>query len=119
MKRKEGLFLKDIIESIENIKKFTKSISKEEFIKNRLIQDAVIREIEIIGEAVKHISDDIKERYPEIEWKNISGTRDIFIHGYFQVNLEKVWDIVKNNLDNLKQNILKVKVYVDSKEEVR
>jgi len=119
MKRKEGLFLKDILESIENIKEFSKDISEVEFKKSKLLQDAIIREIEIIGEAVKNISNETKEKYPYIEWRNIAGARDIFVHGYFQVNLERVWDIVKNNLKNLKQKIIKVKIYVDSKEKVK
>ena len=118
MKRKEGLFLNDILESIENINEFSRGLSEKGFMNDKLIQSAVIRQIEIIGEAVKHISNETRKKYPEIEWKDIAGIRDIFIHGYFQVDLEKVWDIVKNNLESLKQKILKVKIYIDSKEKV-
>jgi len=107
--RNENLFLKDILDSIENIEKFMKNISKEYFLENREKQNAVIREIEIIGEAVKNISDETRKKYPEVEWKNIAGARDIFIHGYFRVDLERVWDIVENNLKDLKQKIQNVK----------
>lgn len=109
MKRKEGLFLKDILGSIANIEKFANSLSKEKFIKDRMVQSAVIRELEIIGEAVKNISNETREKHPEIEWKNIAGARDVFIHGYFQVDLERVWDIVENNLPDLKRKISKVR----------
>ncbi len=108
MKREEGLFIGDILKSIANIKDFTKTFSKEKFMKDRKTQSAVIRELEIIGEAVKNISDKTKKRYPKIEWKNIAGARDMFIHGYFQVDYERVWIIVKTDLPKLKKEIEKI-----------
>lgn len=63
----------------------------------------------MIGEAVKNISDKTREKYPEVEWRNIAGARDVFIHGYFRVDLERVWDIVENNLGDLKVKIQNVK----------
>ena len=109
MKRNELLFLKDILESISKIGKFSKGLSKEKFMKNELKQSAIIRKIKIIGEAVKNISNKTKDKYPEIKWRNIAGARDIFIHGYFQVDIERVWDIIQNNLPNLKKQIQKIK----------
>ncbi|MDP2925605.1 MAG: DUF86 domain-containing protein [Nanoarchaeota archaeon] len=102
-------FIEHILESINAIKEFSKNISKEELISNRLKQSAIVREIEIIGEAVKNISEILKNKHPEIEWKNIVGTRDKMIHHYFGVDLNIVWDIIKINLPDLKDKILKIK----------
>lgn len=71
-------------------------------------QGAVIRKIEIIGEAVKNVSDAIKEKYPEIPWIKIAGTRDKLIHGYFGVNIERIWFIVEKDLPELKRQIQKI-----------
>lgn len=114
MIRNEMLFLEDILDSISNIEKFSKDLSKEKFLKNELKQSAIIRQIEIIGEAVKNISDKTKDKYPQIEWKKIAGSRDIFIHAYFEVNLERIWDILKKDLPNLKEKILKIKTEVEA-----
>lgn len=113
MKRDELLFLEDILESIINIEKFSKGLSKEKFLKDKLKQSAIIRQIEIIGEAVKNISDETKEKYPNVEWRKIAGTRDIFTHAYFEIVLDRVWDIVENNLKDLKQKIQNVKKEIE------
>lgn len=115
MKRKELLFLKDILESISNIEEFSKGLSKEKFMKNRLKQSAIVRQFEIIGEAVKNISDSTREKYPGIEWRKIAGSRDIFIHGYFMVDYDRVWGIIKKDLPDLKQKILKIKKELENK----
>jgi uncharacterized protein with HEPN domain len=80
-----------------------------------LIQDAVVRRLEIIGEAVKNISEKTKGNYPEIKWKNIAGTRNAITHGYFQVDLERVWGIIKNGLQKLKKQIEQVKKDLENK----
>ena len=109
MIRNELLFINDILESIENIKQFTKEISKKYFIENREKQSAVIREIEIIGEAVKNISGETKMKYPEVEWRKIAGTRDILSHVYFEIVSDRIWDIIKEDLSILKKQIEKIK----------
>jgi len=107
---KEDLaFIEHILDSINAIKDFSKNMSKEELSSNRLKQSAIVREIEIIGEAVKNISESLKNKHPEIEWKEIVGTRDKMIHHYFGVDLNIVWDIIKINLPDLKEKILKIK----------
>ena len=68
-----------------------------------MIQDGVFRNLEVIGEAVKNLPDDIKKDYPEVEWRKIAGLRDILIHAYFGVDLEVIWDIVKNKVPELKE----------------
>jgi len=82
----------------------------DEFMEDELIQDGVVRNLEIIGEAVKHIPEDVKKNYPDIEWRKIAGLRDILIHAYFGIDLDVVWDVVKNKIPELKEkveNILK------------
>ena len=68
-----------------------------------MLQDAVVRRLEIIGESVKQISPDFKEQYPDTSWKGIAGMRDILIHGYSSINLKKVWNVVKIDLSDLKK----------------
>jgi len=109
MKRSLYLFISDILESIENIESFLDNISKENFIKDKLKQSAVIRQLEIIGEATKNIPNSFREKYPEISWKKIAGLRDIITHAYFNIDLDVTWSIAKKDLPDLKQKIIKVK----------
>jgi len=109
MKRNLSLFIDDILESVKAIEEFSKKMDKNELISNRLKQSAIIREIEIIGEAVKNIPKSFREKYPNIEWNKIAGTRDIIIHGYFKVDLNAVWEIIKKEIPKLKKQILKIK----------
>ena len=108
MKLDEVVYLKHIIEAIERIEQFTNKISKSEFDENVLVQDGVIRRLEIIGEATKNISSDFKAKYPDIEWKKAAGLRDVLIHSYFGVDLDLVWDIAKRELPDLKKKIARV-----------
>lgn len=83
MKKDEKIFLNHILESIKNIESYCRGASKERFFEDKQLQDAVVRRVEIIGEAVKNVPDDIKNKYTTVSWKEISGTRDIFIHQYY------------------------------------
>ena len=103
------IFIEHILDSIRAIEKFSKNLKKEKLKSDRLRQSAVVREIEIIGEAVKNISESLKNKHREIEWKEIAGTRDKMIHHYFGIDLNIVWDIIKINLPDLKDKILKIK----------
>ncbi|MCK5624321.1 DUF86 domain-containing protein [Candidatus Pacearchaeota archaeon] len=109
MNKNNLAFIEHILESINAIMEFSKDINKKELISNRLKQSAIVREIEIIGEAVKNISKDLKNKHPEIEWKEIVGTRDKMIHHYFGVDLNIIWEIIKTDLPDLKKHILKIK----------
>lgn len=108
MPRDYNVYFEDIISAILNIQEYTKDLSFQEFSENKLVKDAVIRNLEIIGEAVKSMPEKIKEMHPEIEWREIAGLRDILIHRYFEVNVKILWDIVKNKLPNLKDKISQI-----------
>jgi len=108
MPREYKFYLKDILESIYKIEKYTENLSFDDFAKDDLIQDGVARNLEIIGEAVKNIPDDIKRRNSEVEWKKIAGLRDILIHAYFGIDVDIVWDVVKNKIPKLKESIVEI-----------
>jgi len=95
----------NILEAIAKIESYTGEMSYDEFIKDGKTRDAVIRNLEIVGEAVKNIPDDIKENYPDIPWKAIAGMRDKLIHSYFGVSISIVWETIKNDLPSLKRQI--------------
>lgn len=99
------LYLDDILQAIKKIEKYTKGFNLERLKREDLIIDGVTRNLGIIGEAVKNIPLNIKEKYSDIEWKKIAGLRDILTHEYFGMDLEVVWDIIKNKLPDLKKKI--------------
>lgn len=109
MNKDAGIFLDHILECIARIEEYTANITSAEFFKSSQLQDAVIRRIEIIGEAAKNVPDEFKNKWPDIPWKQMAGMRDILVHEYFGVDLDLTWQVVKEDLSKLKENILKVK----------
>jgi len=102
------VYLKDILASSQKILRFVKSKSYEEFILDEMLTDAVVRNLEIIGEAVKHIPSSVRRKYRDMDWKKIAGLRDILIHEYFRVDYEILWDIVTNKIPTLRTQIRSV-----------
>ncbi len=93
--------LEDIAEAVDVILGFTAGLTKQDLAGDRKTRDAVIRNLEVIGEAVKKLPDEQRSEHPEVEWKRIAGLRDILIHDYFGIDLDIVWDVVKTKLPTL------------------
>lgn len=110
-KREDKLLLIDILQSGDKIANYTKNIAFAEFATNDMMIDAVVRNLEIIGEASKLVSDSTKRLSPEIVWRKMAQFRDVLIHDYFGVELEIVWDVVVNYLP---RNIELIKKLLDA-----
>ena len=98
-------FLNHILESCNYILDFIKDVEFEHFEETRLIQSAVIRELGIIGEATKNLTDEIRNKYKEIPWKLIAGMKDVLTHGYFSVDIKEVWNTAKIDIIPLKNKV--------------
>lgn len=99
------VFIKHIVESIEIIEEYCSDLSRHDFKQNRQVQDAVIRRLEIIGEAGKNIPVSFRDKYPTVPWRKMIGTRDKLTHQYFGVDLNLAFDIVTDDLPSLKEQL--------------
>jgi uncharacterized protein with HEPN domain len=99
------LYLHDIKEAVEKIETFIKGFSLEEFVKDAKTVDAVIRNLEIMGEAAKHIPKRVKEKHPDIDWKAMAGMRNILTHEYFGVRMGIIWKTIRERLPALRYKI--------------
>ena len=109
MKRDYCVYLKDILDSFNNARQFLEGLSYDDFIDDRKTISAVVRELEIVGEATKQIPASIRKKYPEIPWSEMTGMRDKLIHFYFGVDMDIVWETVKTRIPKLEpliQNII-------------
>jgi len=105
MPRDYKIYLQDILEAISKIRDYTAGLTFENFAAEPKTRDAVIRNLEVIGEAVKKIPKEIRSRAPDVEWKRMAGLRDVLIHEYFRIDQEIVWDLVQNKLPILEEQI--------------
>jgi len=106
--KKDKAYLKHILDAISDIEKFTEGVTKEEFYGNKEKQYAVLRALEIIGEATKNLSEELKAKHRQVPWREITGMRDKLIHEYFGVNLELVWETIKSDLPKLKEKVSRI-----------
>jgi uncharacterized protein with HEPN domain len=97
-KRPAAFLIEDILECIENIRTYTDGLTFERFSQNQMIVDAVVRNLEILGEAAKRLPDDFRQKNPNVEWKKIVGLRNRIIHEYFGVDLDIIWRIISKDL---------------------
>ena len=105
--KEDRIYLLHIRDAIERIESYTAG-GKESFEKQTITQDAVIRNLEIIGEAVKNLSAVTREHCPEVPWKQIAGLRDVLIHEYFGVRIESVWNVVEHRIPQLKSTVVEL-----------
>ena len=103
--KKDEAYLRHILDAISDIKRFMKGLTKEEFLGNKEKQYAVLRALEIIGEATKNLNKEIKAKHSKVHWRDIAGMRDKLIHEYFGVKLDLVWETVNKNLPELEKQI--------------
>jgi len=108
MRHDPKVYIKYMLESIMLIQEYTREVSREDFLGRTYLQDAVIRRLEIIGEAVKSLPPDFRERHDEIPWQRIAGMRDVLIHEYFGVDLNLTWQTVQQDLPQLRSRLEQV-----------
>lgn len=105
MKKDPNVFIGHIIESIELIEHYSEKLTTNTFKQDQALQDAIIRRLEIIGEATKNIPTSFKADYADIPWKQMAGIRDMLIHEYFDIDLDLTWQVVKRELKPLKAKL--------------
>ena len=105
MSREWQLYWRDILHCCKKVLRYVGGLTREQFEADERTYDAVLRNLEIIGEAVKHLPDEARSRAPNIEWRNIAGFRDVVAHAYFGIDNEIVWDIVTNKVPEILREI--------------
>ena len=105
MSREYRFFLEDMLKSCEKVIRFTHRLTQTQFVADQKTYDAVMRNLEIIGEAAKHIPNEVRSQHPEVDWRRVAAFRDVAIHEYFGIDVDVVWDIVQNKLPALDKQI--------------
>lgn len=105
MIKDSSIFLQHILESIELIEKRVNNVTQEGFINDIDLQDMIIRRLEIIGEAVRNLPEEFRNKHPLINWQDPADMRNVLIHGYFDIDLDVVWKTIKNDLPEFKKQV--------------
>ena len=108
MKRVWLDYLNDILDAVNDIKSFINGQTYETFIKDNMRRNAVVRSLEVIGEATKNLPEEVREKYPEIPWKRMAGMRDKLIHGYFGVDYESIWSLITERVSSIEEPIKRI-----------
>ena len=108
MKKDDTVYLHHILDAIELIEEYTEGMSETEFHSHSMAHDAVVRQVEIIGEAARNISEEYRLSQPDVPWGKMSGIRNKIVHEYFNVNLSIVWDTVQEDLPTLKRILVEI-----------
>lgn len=105
MKKDDSVYLRHILDAIERIELYTTGVSFDEFVDTPIVQDGVVRQLEIVGEASRNLSPEFKAEHAQVSWAGIVGMRNRIVHAYFDLDLNAVWDAVKEDLPNLKSYV--------------
>ena len=115
MSRNPRVYLEDVLESIRRINAYVTGINQERLAADQLRLDAVVRNLEVIGEAVKQLPEEVTQRQSHVEWRKIAGLRDILIHNYFGIDVGIIWDVVENKLPDFERQIREILDHLDDK----
>jgi uncharacterized protein with HEPN domain len=115
MNKSPVLYLGHMLECVTKILEYTQNFSEQDFLNSSMVQDAVVRNFEVLGEAVKQLDDEFKLRYPDVPWKSIAGMRDKLIHNYMGVDLQAVWAVVHDIIPMLNERIVEIKKELENR----
>ena len=106
--KNDRVFIRHILDEVAFIIKEGKGLNYEDLVSNETLKRAVIRSLEIIGEATKNLSEDFRKKHSDIEWRELAGLRDKLIHHYFGINWKRVWDVIKNLIPEIEDKLRKI-----------